>query len=104
MATSLFSLAGLAWSAAPALAHDPDDDDLAKVPILEPVQRGTDPAERFRQHRDQSLPFVGQGEAAWKPAEQLHPQKLLKALDLMADRRLRHAQLQSGTCEAELTG
>ena len=79
-------------------------DHFAKLSIFELVERGPDAAEGFGQHRDQGLPFIGEREPAREPAEQGYTQNFLKALDLMADGSLGHAQLQSGPREAEMTG
>jgi hypothetical protein len=81
-----------------------DGDHLAKLPVLELVEGGADAAEGFGQHRHQSKPLVGEREPARQPAEELHTQNFLKAFDLMADRSLGHARLQTGASKAEVTG
>ena len=81
-----------------------DRDHFAKVTMLEHVQRGADAAEGLGHHGYQSLPFIGQGKPARQSAEQLDPQNLLKALDLVAHGRLRDTQLQAGAGKAQVPG
>jgi hypothetical protein len=71
--------------------------------MLEHVQGGADAAEGFGHHGNQSLPLIGQGEPARQSAKQPNPQTLLKALDLMAHRRLGDAQLQAGASKAQVS-
>ena len=61
-----------------------------------------DAIEAVPQRGEQRQPFVGERKPARQAAEELGAQALLQALHLVADRGLRHAQLDRGAGEAQM--
>ncbi len=81
-----------------------DRQHLLDSARLELFENRVDPAEGLPQGRRQRQPLVGQHQAPVRTAEQGGAEALLQSLDLMADRRLGHAQLLGGAGEGQVAG
>nr|WP_324618471.1 hypothetical protein [Sphingobium sp. AEW4] len=70
-----------------------DGQHLLRVPALEPLEQTINSAEGFEQRRRQRETLVSQFQAAIGAAKERDTQAKLQGLDLVADRRLRDAQV-----------
>jgi hypothetical protein len=85
-------------------ADHPDAEHLHHPAGREPLEHVAHAVEAVAHRRQQGQALVGQGQAARQTAEQAGAQPLLQALDLMADRRLGHAQLDGRPGEGQVPG
>ena len=72
--------------------------------VLQPGHGVLQDREGFRDLRRQPQAGVGEADLSGLPQEELFAQRVLQKLDLIADRRLRQAQLRAGPREAHVAG
>ncbi|MNH10471.1 hypothetical protein D3C79_699520 [compost metagenome] len=85
-------------------AHRTHGQHLAVVAAVEAVEGLGDAVEAFAQHRQQGLAFAGEHQPAWQALEQGDLELGFEAFDLMADRRLGHAQLDGRAGKTKVPG
>lgn len=74
------------------------------MPGLELAEGLGDTVKGLAQHRQQRLALAGEHQATGQALEQDDVELYLQALDLMADRRLGHAQLDGRPGKAQMPG
>lgn len=103
----MFTIEGLQSRQQPSACEGADDADgqhLLKPPACIAIQCGADPVEGVRQHGDQRLPLVRQGQTARQATEQGDAQTAFQLRHLMADRALTDAEFDGGAGEVQVPG